>query len=150
MAWGHSSLVLNNPRRPDLPPVAIEALASTGAWHLCIPECIRSQLALEAIDWRDVTCTDGTKTLVPYVGPIDVRFGNRVGCTGALVMGDRVVLGAISLADMDLVINPTTWTVEVNPDSLDIAGPPGRRARRTGSVQGPSSSGDYGRAERDG
>jgi clan AA aspartic protease len=117
----HGSLVLNNPRRPDLPPVAVEALASTGAWQLCIPECIRSQLALEAIDSRDVTRADGTKTLVSYVGPIDVRFRNRVGCTGALVMGDRVVLGAISLVDMDMVINPTTRTVEVNPDRPDIA-----------------------------
>ena len=65
MAWGHSSLLLNNPRLPDLPPVAIEALTSTGAWHLCIPESIRSQLALEAIDWRDVTCTDGRKPSSP-------------------------------------------------------------------------------------
>jgi clan AA aspartic protease len=121
MAWGHGSLVLNNPRRRDLPPVAVEALASTGAWHLCIPECIRSQLALEAIDSRDVTRADGTKTFVPYVGPIEVRFSNRAGVTGALVMGDRVVLGAIALADMDLVINPTTQTVEVNPDSPDLA-----------------------------
>jgi hypothetical protein len=102
MTWGHGSLILKHPGRPDLPPVAVEALADAGTWHLCIPESIRSQLVLGAIDWRDVTCVDGTKTLVPYVGPIDVRFGNRVGCTGALVMGDQVVLGAIALADMDL------------------------------------------------
>jgi clan AA aspartic protease len=100
--------------------VAVEALADPGAWHLCIPEHIRIQLALEAIDSRDVTLADGTKTWVPYVGPIEVQFKNRVGCTGALVMGDQVVLGAIPLADMDLVILPTTWTVEVNPDSPNI------------------------------
>jgi clan AA aspartic protease len=116
----HGSLVLNNPRRPDLPPVAVEVLASSGAWHLCIPEHIRSQLALEAIDSRDVARADGRTTWVPYVGPIDVRFRIRVGCTGALAVGDRMVLGAISLVDMDLVINPTTRTVEVNPDRPDI------------------------------
>ena len=116
-----ATLILKNPRRPDLQQVTVEALADPGAWYLCIPESIRIQLALEAIDSRDVTLADGTKTWIPYVGPIEVRFKNRVGYTGALVMGDRVVLGAISLADMDLVINPTTGTVEVNPKSPDIA-----------------------------
>jgi clan AA aspartic protease len=120
MAWGHGSLILKNPGRPDLRPVAVEAFADPGVWHLCIPERIRIHLALEAIDSREVTHTDGTKTWVPYVGPVEVRFKNRVGVTGALVMGDQVVLGAISLADMDLVILPTTRTVEVNPDSPNV------------------------------
>jgi clan AA aspartic protease len=121
MAWGHGSLVLNNPGRPDLPPVAVEAVADAGAWHLRIPESIRSQLGLEALDSRGVTRADGTTTLVPYVGPIEVRFGNRVGCTGALVLGDRVVLGTMALTDMDLTIDPTTQAVAVNPASPNRA-----------------------------
>jgi clan AA aspartic protease len=120
MEWGHGSLILKNPRRPDLQPVTVEAVADAGAWHLCIPERIRIQLALEAVDSRDVTLADGTTTWVSYVGPIEVRFRNRVGCTGALVMGDQVVLGAICMGDMDLVIMPETRTVEVNPDSPNI------------------------------
>ena len=120
MAWGRGSLILKHPGRPDLKPVAVEALADAGAWHLCIPESIRLQLALDRIDSRDVTRADGTTRSVPYVGPIEVRCSNRVGVTGALVMGDRVVLGAIALADMDLVINPTTGTAEVNPDSPNV------------------------------
>jgi hypothetical protein len=36
-------------------------------------------------------------------------------------MGDQVVLGAMDLADMDLVTHPTTQTVEVNSDSPDLA-----------------------------
>jgi clan AA aspartic protease len=120
MAWRRGSLTLKNPGRPDLPPVAVEAFADAGTWHLCIPESIRSQLALDAIDSRDVTRADGTTIAVPDVGPLEVRCKNRVGCTGTLVMGDRVVLGAISLADMDLVIRPETRTVEVNPESPNI------------------------------
>jgi clan AA aspartic protease len=121
MAWGRGSLILKHPGRPDLPPVAVEALADASARHLRMPESIRRQLALEALDSRDVTRADGTTIAVPYVGPLEVRFRNRVGCTGALVIGDRVVLGAMALADMDLVIDPTTGTVEVNPESPDIA-----------------------------
>jgi clan AA aspartic protease len=120
MAWERGSLTLKHPGRPDLPPVAVEALADAGAWHLRIPERIRNQLALDAVDSRDMKRADGTTIAVPYVGPIVVRFSNRVGCTGALVMGAQVVLGAMALADMDLVINPTTQTVEVNPDSPDL------------------------------
>jgi hypothetical protein len=120
MGWGNSALILKNPRRLDLKPVAIEALADADASHLRIPEPIRIHLALEAIDSRDVTRADGTMIAVPYVGPIEVRFKNRVGCAGAVVMGDQVVLGAIPMADMDLVIIPQTRTMEVNQDSPNI------------------------------
>ena len=40
--------------------------------------------------------------------------------TGALVMGESVLLGAIPLEDMDLVINPRKQEVTVNPESPNI------------------------------
>jgi len=58
--------------------------------------------------------------LVPYVGPIEIRFKNRVGFTGAPVMGDQVLLGAIPMKDMDLVVIPETRELDVNPRSPDI------------------------------
>jgi hypothetical protein len=68
-----------------------------------------------------VTLADGSKKLVPYVGPVELRFKNRVGFAGALVMGDQVLLGAIPMEDMDLIIIPKTRTLEINPDSPNIA-----------------------------
>ena len=50
-----------------------------------------------------------------------MRFKNRVGFTGALVMEDQVLLGAIPMEDMDLVVIPRTRTLDVNPDGPDIA-----------------------------
>jgi hypothetical protein len=47
-------------------------------------------------------------------------FKNRVGFTGALVMGDQVLLGAIPMEDMDLVIIPKTREIDVNPRSPEI------------------------------
>jgi len=76
---------------------------------------------LEAIDNNEVTLADGSKKLVPYVGPIELRFKNRVGFAGALVVGDQVLLGAIPMEDMDLVIIPKTRILDVNPDSPNIA-----------------------------
>ncbi len=121
MGLVNGKLLLKNPRLPDLDPVEVVAMADSGALHLCIPEHIQIQLRLEAIDNKEVTLADGSKRLVPYVGPIELRFKNRVGFAGALVMGDQVLIGAIPMEDMDLIIIPKTRTLDVNPDSPNIA-----------------------------
>jgi clan AA aspartic protease len=121
MGLVNGNIFLKNPRLPELVPVDVVALADSGAVHLCIPEHIQIQLKLEAIDNKEVTLADGSKKLVPYVGPIELRFKNRVGFAGALVMGDQVLLGAIPMEDMDLIIIPKTRTLDVNPDSPNIA-----------------------------
>ena len=114
-------LLLKNPRIADLGAIETVALADSGVSHLCIPRHVQLQLKLEAIDAREVTLADGSRQLVPYVGPLELRFKNRVGFAGALVMGDQVLLGAIPMEDMDLIVVPKTRTLEVNPDSPNIA-----------------------------
>jgi len=121
MGLVNGKVLLKNPRLPELSPVDVVALADSGAVHLCIPEHIQIQLKLEAIDNKEVSLAYGSKKLVPYVGPIELRFKNRVGFAGALVMGDQVLLGAIPMEDMDLIIVPKTRTLDVNPDSPNIA-----------------------------
>jgi clan AA aspartic protease len=121
MGLVNGQLTLKNPRLPQLNAVEVTALADTGALHLCIPEHVRLQLQLEAIDSKEVTLADGSRKLVPYVGPVEIRFKNRVGFAGALVLGDEVLLGAIPMEDMDLVVIPRTRTLAVNPASPNIA-----------------------------
>lgn len=121
MGLVNGRFLLINPRLLDLDPLQVDALADMGALHLCIPDHVRIQLRLEAIDSKEVTLADGSKRLVPYVGPIEVRFKNRVGFVGALVMGDQVLLGAIPMEDMDLVVVPRTRSIDVNPSSPNIA-----------------------------
>jgi clan AA aspartic protease len=121
MGLVNGNLILKNPRLTDLDPVTVEALVDSGATHLCIPEHIQLQLRLEPIDSKEVTLADGSKKLVPYVGPIELHFKNRVGFAGALVMGDQVLLGAIPMEDMDLVIVPKTRTLDINPNSPNFA-----------------------------
>ncbi len=123
MGLVNGQLVLRNPRLTDLASVAADALADSGALHLCIPEHVRIQLQLEPIDTKEVTLADGSKRLVPYVGPVEIRFKNRVGFVGALVIGDEVLLGVIPMEDMDLVVVPRTRTrtIDVNPANPNIA-----------------------------
>jgi clan AA aspartic protease len=116
----NAHIILRNPRLPELEPVEINALADTGAVHLCIPSHVQIQLKLEEIDKKEVTLADGSRTLVPYVGPIELRYKNRVGFAGALVMGDQALLGAIPMEDMDLVVVPNTRELIVNPNSPNI------------------------------
>jgi len=116
-----AKLQLSNPREPSAAPIEVTALADTGSVFLCIPEHVRLQLKLEALEEREVKLADGSHKTYPYVGPITLRFKNRTGFVGALVLGDEVLLGAIPLEDMDLVVNPRDRTVDVNPDSPNIA-----------------------------
>ena len=117
----NAKLVLNNPRMPDLKPLEVAALVDTGSVHLCIPSHVQLQFKLEEITKKEVTLADGSQQLVPYVGPIELHFKNRIGFAGALVMGDQALLGAIPMEDMDLVVIHKTRTVDVNPHSPNIA-----------------------------
>jgi clan AA aspartic protease len=121
MGLTHAKLLLKNPRQPDLQPVEVSALVDSGAVHLCIPAHVQIQLGLDEVTRKEVTLADGGKRLVPYVGPVELHFKNRVGFAGALVMGDEVLLGAIPMEDMDLVLIPRTRTLDVNPESPNVA-----------------------------
>ena len=53
-------------------------------------------------------------------GQPEVKFENRTCFTGALVLGDSVLMGAIPMEDMDLVVHPREQKVIVNPKSPNI------------------------------
>ncbi|MFZ5628184.1 MAG: clan AA aspartic protease [Spirochaetota bacterium] len=121
MGLVYAKIELSNPKLPDLASYTADALVDTGAFMLCIPEHVRLQLNLAELEKREVTLADNTKQLCPYVGPIMIRFANRSCFTGALVLGDRVLLGAIPLEDMDLIVHPLRRELMVNPESPNIA-----------------------------
>jgi clan AA aspartic protease len=95
-------------------------MVDTWAMTICIPEHIAVQLDLQEIEKREVTTADERSHVVPYVGPIQIRFQNRTCFTGALVIGDSILLGAVPMEDMDLVVSPSRRTITVNPQSPNI------------------------------
>lgn len=117
----HAEIGLRNPRLEDENYIIQNCLVDSGALHLCIPKHIQIQLQLDEFDRKEVTLADGRRELVPYVGPIEVSFKNRKGFTGALVLGDEVLLGAIPMEDMDLVIIPSRRELDVNPQNPNIS-----------------------------
>lgn len=110
----------SNPKKSDLDPVRVTALADTGALMLCLTEHIALQLQLETESTREVSVADGRSINVPYVGPIRVGFGKMSCFVGELVSGDEVLLGAVPMEDMDLVISPGRREVTDDPASPNI------------------------------
>lgn len=120
MGYVYADISISNPKNGKIGPVSVKALVDTGAMTLCIPEHISLQLGLEAIENREVTTADGRSHIVPYAGPVQIEFENRTCFTGALVLGDSVLMGAVPMEDMDLIVSPSTQKVCVNPESPNI------------------------------
>jgi clan AA aspartic protease len=120
MEYIHAKIVLSNPRKPELKPIEVDTLVDTGAETWCIPDHIALQLELMEIEKREVTTADGRNILVPYVGPIQINFERRTCLTGAIILGDSVLMGAVPMEDMDLVLNPAKQTITPNPASPNI------------------------------
>jgi clan AA aspartic protease len=120
VGYVHAKINLANPRKVRLSSLEVEALVDTGAMTLCIPESVMAQLRLTEIEKREVTTAEGKNIVVPYVGPVQIKFDGRTCFTGALVLGDSVLLGVVPMEDMDLVVNPSRRTIEPNPSSPNI------------------------------
>ena len=114
-------LTLSNPVMQQLGPITVDAVADTGAVLTCIPEHVARQLKLETYGTREVRIADGSMTSCPYVGPLRIDFSNRSGIGGALVLGEEVLLGAVTMEDMDLIAIPLTRQVAVNPLNPNMA-----------------------------
>ena len=59
MGLTNAKLILKNPRKPELQPMEVDALADTGSVFLCIPPHVQGQLELEEREKREVTLADG-------------------------------------------------------------------------------------------
>ncbi|MES1180300.1 MAG: clan AA aspartic protease [Verrucomicrobiota bacterium] len=120
MGYAHAKIKLQNPRLKSVGPIEVDSLADTGSLHLCIPEYLAIELQLAEIYKREVTTADGRKHLVPYVGPLQITFGERGCFGGAIILGDQVLLGAVQMEDMDLIVSPPERKVIHNPNSPNV------------------------------
>jgi clan AA aspartic protease len=111
-----------NAAKPNLEEIDAKALVDSGAIDLCIPRHIAIQLKLETLEQREVTYADGRKEAVDYVGPVKVECFGRHAFTGAMVMGDVVLLGAIPMESMDLLVDPRRLQLIPNPENPNIPG----------------------------
>ncbi len=120
MGLVYAELMLKNPSDSTLQPMNVTALVDSGASTLCPPAHVAFQLRLPEIHKRENTLGNGTKQLCPFVGPVYVKFQNRETLVGALVSGERVLLGALPMEDMDVLIHPLSRRLMPNPENPNI------------------------------
>ncbi len=118
----YADLLISNPGKEELSAISAKALVDKGSLFLIIPSHIAIQLKLKEYEKREVTIADGSKKLCNYVGPVLLQYANRQCLTGALVLGEEVLLGAIPIEDMDLVIHPAQLKLVANPENPNIPG----------------------------
>lgn len=99
--------------------LAVKSLVDSGSVFFTLPEHIALQLGFDTteVSTREIILADGSRKSVPMIGPLRVYFADRYCDLSALVMGDEPLFGAVPMEMMDLVLNPATQTLTVNPDS---------------------------------
>ena len=120
MGLTYTTVSISNPRMPSLKPLEVRCLADTGALMMSITETMAIQLKLDELEKRTVTIADGSHRQVPFVGPIRIDFENRFCFTGAFVLGNEPLLGAVPMEEMDLIVNPSKQKVMPNPDHPNV------------------------------
>ena len=126
----YTDLRLGNFAKPDLEEITVNAVADTGAIELVIPEHVAIQLQLSELKPRELRLADGTRKLVRCGAPVKIQLMGRDCVTGAIIMGDAVLLGAVPMELMDLVVDPRTGRVVPNPDNPNVPGFVAYRASR--------------------
>ncbi len=98
--------------------VEIRALVDSGATFLCVPEEVAVQLGFDIteVSRQYVTLADGPQKKVPKIAPIEIAFANRSYVTEAVVLGNEALLGVIPMEAMDLVVDPSSEELVVNPE----------------------------------
>lgn len=103
--------------------VEVQALVDTGALFLCIPEAVAVQLGydLTEVRQRKSTLADGSTRTVPVVAAVLLEFENRWYSGEAMVMGDETLIGCIPMEAMDVIVEPRTQKMMVNPAHPNFA-----------------------------
>ncbi len=99
----------------------IEALVDTGATMLVLPADVVDRLGLLLDGYRKVRYADGRTREVPWVSGIRITILGRETVANALVedAGTTPLLGQIPLEELDLLVDPKSRELRVNPASPD-------------------------------
>ncbi|MDB9514928.1 clan AA aspartic protease [Kamptonema animale CS-326] len=110
-------------QKDQIRTVTVRALVDSGSSMLAITEAVKNQLNLLKIDEKQAELADGSIVRLEIVGPVEIRFENRITTVRAMVVPNSniVLLGAIPMQDMDVLIDPKREQLIVNPESPDIA-----------------------------
>lgn len=101
--------------------VELEALVDTGATMLMIPQEAADVLGLPTIDRLPVTLADSSVRSLAVAGSLKIAILSRGMVCDALVApaGATALIGQLQLERLDLIVDPKSREVRVNPASPD-------------------------------
>jgi clan AA aspartic protease len=101
--------------------VTVDALVDTGATMLVLPQDVVARLGLKPAGMRRVRYADGRTREVPWVAGVWIELLGREMSCDALIEGAGTVplVGQIPLEGLDLVVDPKSHALTVNPLSPD-------------------------------
>jgi predicted aspartyl protease len=101
----------------EIRQVTSKMLVDSGSYMMAINEETMIQLGLEPEEERTAQLADGSIIKLPIVSPIRVRFENRTATCSAMVLpgNTEMLLGAITIEEMDVLIHPQRNLLVVNP-----------------------------------
>jgi clan AA aspartic protease len=122
--WNNTDL--DNAERGLISPnavrrVEIEALVDTGATMLVIPIDAAQALGLPVLEFLPVKLADTSVREMPVVGSLKIAIlGRSMFCDAlAAPVGSTALIGQIPLERLDLIVDPKSREVRVNPASPD-------------------------------
>jgi clan AA aspartic protease len=109
-------------RPGEVRSVELDALVDTGATTLALPADVVEALGLPELTRRKVRMADGTVTELPVVVDffLDI-LGRRTVCEAfVLPAGATPLIGQVPLETLDLIVDPKSRDLAVNPASPDM------------------------------
>jgi clan AA aspartic protease len=105
----------------EIRQVQVEALVDSGAFTLIINKDVQEQLQLPVLYAKPCRDASGNFGMLDVAGPVEVLFENRMTICEAVISPGlhQVLLGVIPLEGMDVVVNPVTRKLMVNPAHPD-------------------------------
>ena len=105
----------------DVRVLEVDALVDTGATMLVLPEDVVEALGLLPEGTRKIRYADARIADVPWVRGVCIEILGREMTCDALVVprGATPLIGQIPLEGLDLVVDPRSREVSVNPASPD-------------------------------
>ena len=99
----------------------IEALVDTRATMLILPADVVARLGLKEQGRRRVVYADGHEDEIPWIGGVRLTLLGREMIASALVVpaGTTALIGQIPLEELDLIVDPKSRALRVNPASPD-------------------------------
>ncbi|HMF39141.1 MAG TPA: clan AA aspartic protease [Polyangia bacterium] len=102
--------------------IEIDALVDTGATMLALPADVVERLGLRIAGHRNVRYADGRLATIPWVGDVKITILGRETIVSALVeaAGTTPLIGQVPLEELDLLVDPKSRELRVNPASPDM------------------------------